>query len=472
MRTAEPGRGEDERLVDARQVRNVVGFTLRSLGRHKLLALAAFAAVTTSAAAIYQGMPQRYRARATIQVSQNPLMPAMVNPRRYYTRDMGPSPESALKSAISQQFLLGLIDKHELVDHWRANRSSLQRARDKVLESARGPLSHEEERAIMLGTLESRLQVEWKGDGVADISISWPEPAMAQTLVAEVQERFLQARREQQVDTARGAIGVLEGAVANARTALDEALVEVVRHRERLRKGSKPSSIRGMQAEGRWRQMPDAELVRLRTEILARRSAISALEGQRRQRLAAVEAEVAELESTYGSGYPTLADARGRLSALRGQSPEVTALRDEEQRLLQDFVDRGGKATDLVEMPTASFPAELEDGDPKLAHAREQLRLATNRYADIADRLQTARLELNVAEAGFDDGYAVVRAAAVPIRPERASLKKLGAAAMLGGLFAALFAALFMDLRKGTLLEKWQVEKAVGAPVLSEVERR
>lgn len=462
---------EDDRLIDPKRIRDVVGFAWRSLGRHKFVAVAAFVAVTGSAVALYKSLPSRYRSRATIQVSVNPLLPAMVNPRRYYTRELGPSAESALKSAISQKFLLALIDEHDLVAHWRATRSPLQRTRDAVLDVVRGPRTAAEQRAIMLGTLESRLHVQWRNDGTADISIEWPDAAMAKILVEEVQRRFLDARRDQQVEGARRASGVLEAALDTARSDLDAAVAGVVRERQRLRNGSKSATVRGLQAEGRWRQMPDADLIRYRVEILARRSAIIALEGQRRTRLAETESEVAELRSRYGTAHPTLMEAQGRLEALRSTSREVNVLRDEEQRLVSEFVRRGGKDTDLVEMPLHAFPVELEDGDPQLQHARAQFTLATNRYADLADRLQTARLELDAAQSGFDDGYAVVRAPSIPIQPERTSLKLLVAAVVALGALAALGAALFLDLRKGTLLERWQVEDASGAPVLAEVPR-
>ena len=471
MSDARIRREDDDRLIDPKRMRDVLGFGWRSLCRHKLVTVAVFLAVVASAAALYRSLPSRYRSRATIQVSANPFLPAMVNPRRYYTRELGPSAESALKSAISQQFLLELIDEHDLIAHWRATRSPLQRIRDSALNVLRGKPSEAEQRAIMLGTLESRLHVQWRNDGTADISIEWPDAAMAKILVEEIQRRFLEARRDQQVEGARRAGAVLEAALDTARTDLDAAVAGVVRERERLRQGSKAATVRGVQAEGRWRQMPDPELIRYRVEILARRSAIAALEGQRRARLAEVEAEVAELRSRYGEAYPTLADARNRLAALRAASPEANALRAEEQRLLAEFVQRGGRDNDLLDTAVPAFPAELEDGDPQLQHARAQFTLATSRYADLADRLQTARLELEAAQTGFDDGYAVVRAPSVPIQPERMNLKMLFAAVSAAGALSALLAALFLDLRNGILLEKWQVEDAIGAPVLSEVER-
>jgi uncharacterized protein involved in exopolysaccharide biosynthesis len=470
MNDALTRRGDDDRLIDLQRLRNRLGFGWRSLGRHKLVAAATFLAVTMSAVSLYKLMPSRYRARATIQVAANPLVPAMVNPRRYYARELGSSAESALKSTLRYSFLLKMIDEHELVDHWRATRSPLQQVRDGVMEVIRGPRSPEEERAIMLGTLESRLQVQWTSDGTADIAIEWPDPVMAKVLVADAQRRFLEARREQQVEAARGAIGILESGVSAARDDLTGALAGVIRERQRLRNGSKSSTVLGLQAEGLWRRMPDPELIRLRTEILALRSAIGALEGQRRQRLAAMESDIAELRGRYGDAHPTLVEMLGRRDALRFSPQDVEALRDKEQRLVAEFVRHGGKDTDLTELPVNAFPPELEDGDPRLQHAREQFRVATSRYADLLERLQTARLELAAAETGFADGYAVVRAPTVPIRPERASLKKLIAGALASGVLAALFAALFMDLKKGTLLEKWQVEEAVGAPTLTEVE--
>ncbi len=463
--------GED-RLVDLRRVREVAGYGVKSVWRHKGLFLLVVALVTVSAAALYESLPRTWRARAVLQMTPNPTLAATVNPRRYFTRDQGPSAEAALRAAAGQRFLLELVDRHDLAAHWEAHRSPLQKLRDAVKAQVSEPLTDEERRLIMLGTLESRLTVTWNGGERADIAIAWPEPKMARTLVQDVQQRFLELRRQQLTEGTRGAIAVLEGAVGAAQGEVDGALAVVEAERRRLRGKSRSSTLRGMQAEGKWNQLPDAELMRLRTEILSRRHTLSALEAQRSERVATTESEVRELATRYGEAHPAMADATRRLQALKSGSPELRALRDEERSLLAEYVSLGGRELDLVDSGSRPSVNELEDGDPRLANAREQLRLATARFTDMADRLQTARLELAATENTFEEGFSVVRPATAPMKPDAPSLVKMVAVGFLAGLLLALFAALWLDLRRGVLFERWQVERAVGAPVLSEVRQQ
>ena len=178
------------------------------------------------------------------------------------------------------------------------------------------------------------------------------------------------------------------------------------------------------------------------------------------------------MATRYGDAHPTMLDATRRLQALQEGSPELRALRDEERTLLSKYVALGGRELDLVDSGSRPSLIELEDGDPRVANAREQLRLSTARFTDLADRLQTARLELAATEGTFEEGFSVVRQATAPLKPDAPSLLKMVAVGFVAGLLLALFAALWLDLRKGVLFERWQVERAVGAPILSEVRQR
>ena len=74
-------------------------------------------------------------------------------------------------------------------------------------------------------------------------------------------------------------------------------------------------------------------------------------------------------------------------------------------------------------------------------------------------------IELDTARAAFPYRYLVVEPPRVPERPVRPLEVPVTVAAVLYGLFLALFAATFSELRSGSVREAWQLERALGGGV-------
>jgi hypothetical protein len=364
-----------DRLLDTQQARNVLGFGARAVLRHPLLVAFVFLSVLGAALVLVWGMPRSYMVVSTVRAAPNPVMAAMVNPRRLFAREPSLSAGGAAQATLSQENLLALIDENGLVEDWDATRAPLLRAKDAVREAVLGTLSHEEKRDALAGLLRKALWVRF-GEGTADIGIVWSSPRMAARLVEGVKEKFLATRRNEEVAAVAEALAILERHAGEAQVRINDVVAQIDGRRAAKRKGARPSTVSSLQAEGRWRNMPDPELMRLRVQILARRKALEELEQRRNTRMAELSGKVTELKAVYADSHPTLAEAQQQLQSLRRGDGELESLRADEQSMLSRYVALGGKDTDLKDGALSGlWPRELEEQDAGMEMAYARLKL-------------------------------------------------------------------------------------------------
>jgi hypothetical protein len=133
------------------------------------------------------------------------------------------------------------------------------------------------------------------------------------------------------------------------------------------------------------------------------------------------------------------------------------------------YAPRGPSSPQIASAASAPEPSVCED-EPELASAKERLLVATRRYEDLMDRIDSARIELQTAQAAFKYRYVVVDPPEVPQTATRPN----GAILLLGGLVLAavlaIFAAGVSDLTCGRFVEPWQVRRKLSIPLLAEIE--
>ena len=110
-----------------------------------------------------------------------------------------------------------------------------------------------------------------------------------------------------------------------------------------------------------------------------------------------------------------------------------------------------------------------EDRDPAMVYARGQLRDAMDKYAALRAQIQTAQIDLETAQAAFKYRYSVVTPARLPKSPTAPNVPVVTLAAVIAAIFCGLVLAMLTDLRRGRLLERWQVERLLERPILGEV---
>jgi uncharacterized protein involved in exopolysaccharide biosynthesis len=258
---------------------------------------------------------------------------------------------------------------------------------------------------------------------------------------------------------------------------------DIRRVREAVRK---PGSVRAAVAQTPGARLAEQELAQVKSMLAAKRRALADLEDFRRRRLVDLDLQLTEQRRTYADAHPLIVSTRDSIAALEADSPQMAALRREERDLREEYTRRSGRDPDA---PPPAIPAALAAaannagetgmrGAPAVLDAAEaeeyahsRLRIATNKYEDLLTRIDSARIELDTARAAFKYRYSVVTPAQVPkkvLRPKPATLLLGG---LIGGLFLALFCSVAADLSSRRLLERWQLERTLGLPVLGELKQ-
>src|SRR5207248_8047262 len=138
------------------------------------------------------------------------------------------------------------------------------------------------------------------------------------------------------------------------------------------RRGARASSVRSLQADGRFRDLPDPQLVALRQQIVLQRKSIAEAEEWQRTRLSALNARLAEQRATLGPAHPSVLDTQDELQAVERRGAQIQALKAQEQELLSRYVREGGKEIELL--PDApAWPLELKEDDAAITYAKAQL---------------------------------------------------------------------------------------------------
>ncbi|HET9451190.1 MAG TPA: hypothetical protein VFO83_09925, partial [Aggregicoccus sp.] len=229
----------------------------------------------------------------------------------------------------------------------------------------------------------------------------------------------------------------------------------------------------------------EQDLAQLKVMLAAKRRALSDLEDFRRRRLAEFESQLLEQQRTYADAHPLIVSTRESIAALNTDSPQMAALRREERDLRDEYTRRAGRDPDaLVPAPPAAAAVVVSagaEGELRRApaavseeleeYAQSRLRIATNKYEELLDRIDAARIELDTARAAFKYRYSVIDPAQVPKKALSPKPALLILGGILGGLALALCCAILADLRSRRLLERWQVERTLGLPVLGELKK-
>jgi len=222
--------------------------------------------------------------------------------------------------------------------------------------------------------------------------------------------------------------------------------------------------------------------------------AIQQLEGLRRQRLSEFQAHLAEARITYTESHPTITDLKQSIAAVSGDSPQLASLRQEAASLKAQYDSKSARASDpstpaivWTAAPSAlgggsagtppQVPSDVlrlaldlrEDRDPGMVYARGQLRDAMDKYAALRTQIQTAQIDLETAEAAFKYRYSVVTPAHLPKAPTVPNVPLVTLTALLAGVLAGLLLAVLADVRRGRLLERWQIERLLERPILGEI---
>jgi len=457
-----------EDLFDWPKLRDYAVFLLRAPKRHPWFAAGTFALVVATAVLSIWALPKTFHVESKILTQKNQVMPGLANPNRSIPSEADAPTRAASDTVLRRENLVALISQTDLLENWEKTRAPAVRLKDLAQQLFTGKLAEEEKLDALVGLLEKKLWVG-TGEGTVIIGIDWPDAEMAYHLVEAAQQNFLETRHAMEVSTIAEAISILEG---HAQTAHDTVLSAY----DSVKKAKEGKNIRDALARPGTAPRPSGEnqdLAQIKVMILAKRRALADLEQFRQKRLTELQTQLGELRATYAPAHPAVVSVKQSIDGLLRESPQIAALKKEEQDLLGEYSRRGGKnPEDLPSMAPAPLPERAlvinnsREEDDTMSYPREQLKMGIKKYYDLVDRIEAARIELDTARAAFKYRYSIVRPAQVPRKPQKPNVPLTIAGGLLAGLVLAFLVPSAVDLYRRTIAESWQIERQLELPVL------
>jgi uncharacterized protein involved in exopolysaccharide biosynthesis len=387
----------------------------------------------------------------------------------------------------------------------------------------------------LVGLLGARMIVVAgpSGDGTVSIDIDWPNAQTAFNLVEAAQQAFLDARQRAETAAITESITILERYSATLHESINRTLEELQHTQSKrpspggtprvatARRSTEqvasaalvtsmlppvPAALLGEPALGG--NLDDPEIPRLKATLTAKRLEITALEEQRQRQLTELQVRLSQLTTIYTPSHPAVQSTQQNIAALSRDTPQLMNLKaelksldteyqtrvaalaelEQEEQLKAEFARRTAPTTQAEPVareperrpvlaaaeptnaasPTGPAGPNSKDGTD---FAAVRLRLQLNQLESVLERTDGARIEMAVSQAAFKYRYTVIQPAQVPRRPSRPNLTLVAFAGFIASLVLALAAAVGKDLIGDRIIERWQIERQLGLPVLGTLGR-
>jgi hypothetical protein len=258
--------------------------------------------------------------------------------------------------------------------------------------------------------------------------------------------RLLDARWQVELSPLQARVSALSARVSSDAARLDTQVTELSRLIERRRAGAKASSVRGLQAQGRFRDMPDPTLAGLRDRLIAQRKTIADVEEVHRKRLAELDSQLADQRATLGPQNPTVLETQEKLRALTADSKQVDEMKQDEQTLLGMYVKAGGNERELTNDPGPLWAPELKDDDEEISFRRASLSSSQLQLQSLRSDVLDAEVSLAAAKATFTARYEELQGARVPTHASSPKVAWITLAALFAGLLLGSLWAVTLEL--------------------------
>ncbi len=455
-----------------RNFRNYLSYAAGSVGRRKLLAAGAFALVALGTIGSLMLLPSNYYVETRIWAQRSQLAPALDNGRRANQAVAESPTRAAAETILRRDNLVAVIKQTDAMASWKISSFPVPWLKARLIGLVKGRATEEDRVNALAGILEQRMWVQ-TGENTVTIGLIWPDATLAYRLAEAAQQSFLEARHVSDISNVAETISILEGHAKNTRESIETSLEEIQRARQT------GAERRPLPLEPRAKaEQTTPELAQIRVMLTAKRRDIKEMQEFRQRYLAELQAQLLEKQAVLAPSHPRLVNLRQAIKALTNDSPRVTSLKDEEQQLLADYVERGGKVEDLAEAPPGppldtvriTREASRPTDDPSLDYARARLNNAVSKYDRLVDRIEAANVELDSVRTTFKQRYTVILPAQMPKRALTPTVPL--AVGFIAALLSAIAAAVAADLRAGRIVARWQVEQQLALPILGQLRRR
>lgn len=464
---------EQSDLFELERLLEYAGFVLRAPLRHKRLAAGAFVAVLALGVVARLVVPIKWEVRGTVLAQRSALMGTLSNPGM--NRDWDAPTRAARDLLIRRDNLVALCKQTNLLERYLAGRAPAVKARDWVLAKLTGR-ERDRERLLegLVDGVEDRLWLNVGPEGTVTIGFTWADKEIAFEMVQAAIQGFMEGRYATEIKMVGETIAILEEHDARVQKEIAKTVGQLEGKARALRIRTAPR----ISLAPRTPASQDGDLARMESTLAARQRALADLEESRRQRLAELQAQLAQQLGVYAPGHPLVVTTRRAIESISGPSPQIEVLRAEVLDLERQVKRRGGR-TDATASAAAAVGGEwaqaarmrLDEEDPRLEYERRQLELLLRQHSNLLERLDAARIEMDTARAAFKYRYSIVSPPQMPRSPAKPYGLLFIGGGLAGGIALALFLSTAADLREGRIQERWQVEQQLGLPVLGGARR-
>jgi uncharacterized protein involved in exopolysaccharide biosynthesis len=472
--------------IDPRVVRSYLSFAKRAIkSRKKTIALvAAIGIVLTGLIAKF--IPRTYHCATVLMTVENQVLDG----------DRGSKPLAGAKNLIMRhENLERLVKETGLIKKFRERRPPLMRVKDQVMEVLTGKLDDKVMTSILVGTMETKISIDTE-DANLSIDVDWSDRYTAAELAQAIQDGFLRIRHKAEISAFQEKMAILDNHAGKLRQEIEALAAQLDGVAEQQAPQApqpggavaapRPAAQTGGARPSRAaKPLVDEKLPELRERLAALKQKQSAAEGERAGRMSNENAKLDELKLKFTPSHPQVITQEERLAMASQVSSDLALLRSETADLESQIKQReamvktgqvagtgggGGARTPGVEaeQPLSAGVTMLlaqDDGDPAL---KAQLSGAVIRYGSLRDDVRAAKLALDTAQAAFNHRYQVMIPVEVPNKPSKPNLAAVIGAGIFLSLLLALIIPIISELRRGVLVEYWQVD-AFHLPVLADL---
>jgi uncharacterized protein involved in exopolysaccharide biosynthesis len=467
---------DEAEFIDTRALRDFLSLLWGAERRHPLAVVLLFLLFFGGTFGLLRLSPRTYHTEARILAQRNLVMPALGNPKRAVPIDSDTPTRAVSETILTRDNLVALIKQIDLMDRWETERGPLLHWMDTVRDRLRPSLKEAQRLDALVGVLEKRLHVS-TDDTTVTISVDWPNAHTAFEIVQTAQENFLESRHATEVSTIGETIAILEGHAANIRTTIEDTIDQIEKTRSM---GEQHPSSTKQTVHHRMKTF-SVELSELKVALDAKRKEVASFEEAQRIQLAQLRAQLAQQKAIYAPAHPAIIDTEQSIKDLSVDPPQLAALKAQEQELSEQYIQEAelAGAVDPTESvvrlrPSSSSKDRDKDTeeDERVEYPKARLKIAADNYEDLLRRIDSARIELDTAQAAFKYRYRVIRPAEVPEKPSKPNVPLTLFGGAFLGILAGMFVALALDLRGDYIHAAWQVEQRLNLPVLVQIEKR
>lgn len=441
---------EPLRLEQPTSPHHYLGYVARAVRRNLVAAAVSFVAVLALTAEYYKKSPRVYRLEARLLAQAQSAIPGL---GRQGSMESAPT-RTAWEVIHSRDNLLAVIQQADLKTKERPRDGGRRSGTD-----GDGQLLAQDEKLNALVETLARSLLVTTGDGTVTIALEWRDPGEGYRIVQATVQNFLESRQIQEITSVDELINSVEGEAS----ALGH---ELEMEESRLRMMMRPArgSLRGALPSSKRRRTAGEDQLRLTIE--SKQRIIKDIEELRRRRLVELQSQYEEKRGIYSEQYPTVVALRQDISALSEPSPQVLALKRELQSLEAELKQRYQSGPPDAEAgATPAMEGYPSEESAAMAEQQERVRDLRLKYSRVAERVTNLRFEQAATRAGFKYRYAVVSPATIPRRAIRPVRNKVLGAGGVAAVAFSLVVATLLQLARGRIEQKWQVERRLKIPV-------